>query len=72
MIDYLALGLTHALIVIALLRVIRRGELDREDPLADSPAEPARPTPRAARRRRRQREEDKRGGDKRGGDTGHA
>ena len=62
MIDYLALGLTHLLIVIALLRVIGRGELDREDLLADPEAEPARPTPREARRRRRQRR----------GDTGDA
>jgi hypothetical protein len=55
-IDYLALGLTHVLIVIALLRIFARGELDREEVLADPPVEPARPTPRAARRRRRRKE----------------
>ena len=38
MIDYLALALTHALIVIALLRILTRDELDREDPLASDPA----------------------------------
>ena len=32
MIDYFALALTHALILIAVLRVLMRDELDREDP----------------------------------------
>lgn len=31
MIDYFALALTHGLILIALLRVLGRDELDRED-----------------------------------------
>lgn len=53
MIDYFALALTHALIVIALLRILMRDELDREDPLADVSSEPDEPTRREARRRRR-------------------
>ncbi|MBX7501415.1 hypothetical protein K3181_08175 [Qipengyuania sp. YG27] len=53
MIDYFALGLTHVLIVIALLRIFARAQLDREDELVDPPAEPARVTPREARRQRR-------------------
>jgi len=58
-IDYLALALTHALIVIALLRILTRDELDREDPLASDPAvnaaaPAARAKQRRARRRRRQ------------------
>ena len=32
MIDYFALAMTHALILIAVLRVLMRDELDREDP----------------------------------------
>jgi len=52
-IDYFALGLTHALIVIALLRIFARTELDREEAPVDPPAEPTRPAPREARRRRR-------------------
>ena len=56
MIDYLALALTHALIVIALLRILTRDELDREDPLASDPAvtPAARAKQRRARRRHRQ------------------
>lgn len=60
MIDYFALALTHALIMIALLRILMRDALDREDPLADDAAEgapPAAPTGRAARRARRQRKD---------------
>ena len=33
MIDYFALALAHALLVIALLRILARGELDREEAL---------------------------------------
>ncbi|MEX0342279.1 MAG: hypothetical protein AB3N06_06815 [Erythrobacter sp.] len=53
MIDYFALALTHALIMIALLRVLMRDELDREDPLSDDVpgAEPQ--AGREARRNRR-------------------
>jgi len=41
LIDYFALALTHALIVIALLRIAGRAELDREEfeAAADSPPE---------------------------------
>ena len=35
MIDYFALALAHALLVIALLRILARGELDREEVLGD-------------------------------------
>ena len=35
MIDYFALALAHALLVIALLRILARGELDREEALGD-------------------------------------
>ena len=56
MIDYFALGLTHALIMIALARVLVRPDLDREDPLAEEPEEVIeprqRPGSRAARRRK--------------------
>lgn len=57
MIDYIALGLTHALIMLALLRVLVRPELDREDMLADEPDADAEPetTPRVRRRARRTR-----------------
>ena len=56
MIDYLALALTHALIVIALLRILTRDELDREDPLASDPAVTAEgPVARAKQRRARRR-----------------
>ncbi|AXK41209.1 MULTISPECIES: hypothetical protein [Erythrobacter] len=54
MIDYLALGLTHALILIGILRVIARDELDREDPPGAEIAE-GKPKERAARRARRER-----------------
>ncbi|MBY8332516.1 hypothetical protein [Qipengyuania pacifica] len=40
MIDYFALALAHALLVIALLRILARGELDREEALGDVIAEP--------------------------------
>lgn len=53
MIDYFALALTHALILIALVRVMMRPELDREDLLADEEPVPVRPDRRAARRARR-------------------
>lgn len=60
MIDYLALGLTHALILIALLRILPRDALDREDPLADTAPDAPAPTKREARKARRAR---KGGGD---------
>ena len=41
-IDYFALGLTHALIMIALLRLIGRDDLDHEDELDDRPKKPLR------------------------------
>ena len=46
MIDYFALALTHALILIAVLRVLMRDELDREDP----PGSERKPLTRKARR----------------------
>lgn len=49
MIDYFALALTHALILIAILRVFMRDDLDRED----SPGAEAKPNRREARRTRR-------------------
>ena len=56
MIDYLALALTHALIVIALLRILTRDELDREDPLAsDQAVTAAAPAARAKQRRTQRR-----------------
>lgn len=57
MIDYIALGLTHALIMLALLRVLVRPELDREDMMANEPDGDAEPetTPRARRRAQRRR-----------------
>jgi hypothetical protein len=54
-IDYFALALTHALIMIALFRILVRDELDREDPLGDESGEIAQPTRREARRARRNR-----------------
>jgi len=48
-IDYFALALTHALILIAILRVFMRDDLDRED----SPGAEAKPNRREARRTRR-------------------
>ena len=59
MIDYLALGLTHALLMLALLRIMVRPDLDSEDLLADEPETEAPPSPREQRRRRHAR---KRGG----------
>ena len=52
MIDYLALALTQALILIAILRVFMRDDLDREDPPGAVPDE-AKPSRREARRARR-------------------
>ena len=52
MIDYFALALTHALILIAILRVFMRDDLDREDPPCAEPEE-AKPSRREARRARR-------------------
>ena len=60
MIDYFALALTHGLLVIALLRLVRRGDLDADSETpatsegADAPE--TRPeTRREARERRRRR-----------------
>ena len=55
MIDYLALGLTHALIALALLRILMRDELDREDPLEDVVLPERQPNQREQRRARRTR-----------------
>ncbi len=52
MIDYLALALTHALILIAILRVFMRDDLDRGDPPGAEPEE-AKPSRCEARRARR-------------------
>ena len=52
MIDYFALALTHALILIAILRVFMRDDLDREDPPGAEPEE-AKPSRRETRRARR-------------------
>ena len=62
LIDYIALGLTHALIMLALLRVLVRPDLDREDPLADEPETVPAPPP-SSRDKRRARLTGKRGGD---------
>tara|TARA_R110000751_G_scaffold2018_8_gene8731 strand:+ start:73578 stop:73760 length:183 start_codon:yes stop_codon:yes gene_type:complete len=51
-IDYFALALTHALILIAILRVFMRDDLDRENPPGAEPAA-AKPNRREARRARR-------------------
>lgn len=55
MIDYFALALTHVLIAVALLRILSRSELDREDLSAQAevagPAKPGR-SQREARRQR--------------------
>lgn len=54
MIDYFAIGLTHALLALALLRLLGRDDLDSEDMGAPPPAEPradARPARRAPGRR---------------------
>ncbi|MBX7481800.1 hypothetical protein [Qipengyuania qiaonensis] len=50
MIDYFALALTHALIVLALVRIVARDELDRENPLVDNIAEPDQPAKREGAR----------------------
>lgn len=56
MIDYFALALTHALLVIALLRIAARPELDREEcDFAEAPEAPPEPTPREAKKARRKR-----------------
>ncbi|QZD86905.1 hypothetical protein [Qipengyuania psychrotolerans] len=54
MIDYFALALTHALIVIALIRLLSRPELDSEDLLAREEEEVAEAemSPREKRRAR--------------------
>ena len=62
LIDYIALGLTHALIMLALLRVLVRPDLDREDPLADESETVPAPPP-SSRDKRRARLTGKRGGD---------
>ena len=57
MIDYFALALTHGLLLLAVLRLLGRGELDREaapGPVVDASAkEPGPAERRAARRKRR-------------------
>lgn len=54
MIDYFALALTHTLIVIALLRMLVRPDLDREDFSIDEAVAEAKQNRREARRARRQ------------------
>ena len=58
-IDYLALALTHALIAIALLRILTRNELDRESKSADGEADArSGPIPRRTRGTGRRRKGD--------------
>lgn len=61
MIDYFALALTHALILFALLRVLGRSALDREEWDFSAPEEPVpepEPSQREQRRVRRERGRD--------------
>ncbi len=60
MIDYFALALTHALIVIALLRLLVRDDLDREGECAE---EAAADLPRSQRKTRRARRRSPENGD---------
>ncbi|OBX18129.1 hypothetical protein A9995_13285 [Erythrobacter sp. QSSC1-22B] len=62
MIDYFALALTHGLLLIALLRLIGREDVDIDPPVSDEEPEPVAPAQppvsgaaarRAARKRRR-------------------
>ena len=55
LIDYLALALVHGLLVIALLRLVVREDLDADPPPAEAPANPGkeRISPAEARRRRK-------------------
>ena len=55
MIDYFALALTHALIAIAMLRMLGRDELDHEERKTGPSPAPSESTPRAKRRERRAR-----------------
>ena len=60
MIDYFSLALTHGLIILALVRLLTRADLDREEPMAAEPAVPPEdadhaPTGGAAQRRRARR-----------------
>jgi hypothetical protein len=54
LIDYFALALTHALILIALLRILVRPELDREDFAGEVAEVRVKPDKRAAKRTRRE------------------
>ena len=40
MIDYFSIGLTHGLMLVALWRLLMRGDLDAENPEAAKPARP--------------------------------
>lgn len=55
MIDYFALALTHALLAIALLRLLGRSELDREDISTETLLPEKEPSRREKRQARRQR-----------------
>lgn len=59
MIDYFALALTHALILIALLRIVSRPELDSEDPVAEEAA--AQDAPKLSRREEMRARRERRG-----------
>ncbi len=49
LIDFLAIGVTHLLLVLAALRLLSRGDLDREaDPAPLSPVQPTQAPPLAA------------------------
>ena len=48
MIDYFALGVTHLLLVLAALRMLKRADLDREDVAPGTPLHGPRPRAHAA------------------------
>jgi hypothetical protein len=45
LIDYLAIGVTHLLLLVALLRLLSRGDLDREDVAAPTRVTAVAPPP---------------------------
>lgn len=50
MVDYLSLGLSHAVLLLAFWRLMLRDDLDREPPRKPPPAEPG-PEPEAPKER---------------------